>query len=89
MRHDSSPLPTLARREHLWYDLAESHGLRALPTIVLYRDGRPARRFAGAISAEDLAEAADDLAATDMQEEYDAWMVETSEAGSPHIGTHG
>ncbi|MBB5889815.1 thioredoxin family protein [Kutzneria kofuensis] len=71
-------------------DLAERHGLRALPTIVVYRDGLPARRYAGAMSAADLEEEVDELAEADMQEEYNDWMVEmleTGEAGSPHVGT--
>ncbi len=71
-------------------DLAERHGLRALPTIVLYRDGLPARRFAGGMSADELEEEVAELADADMQEEYNDWMVEmleTGEAGSPHVGT--
>jgi thioredoxin 1 len=68
-------------------DLAERHHLRALPTIVVYRDGLPARRFAGSISVDDLEEAVDDVTHADMHEELNDWlveMVETVEAGSPH-----
>jgi len=71
-------------------DLADRHGLSALPTIVLYRDGLPARRFAGAMSSVDLEAEVDELAEADMQEEYDDWMAEmaeTGEAGSPHVGS--
>lgn len=70
-------------------DLAERHGLRALPTVVIYRDGLPARRFAGAMSADDIEEELDELAGADMQQEYNDWMIEmleTGEAGSPHVG---
>jgi thioredoxin-like negative regulator of GroEL len=69
-------------------DLADRHGLRALPTIVMYRNGLPARRFAGAMSADDLVEELDELAEADMDEEYNDWMVEmleTGEAGSPFL----
>lgn len=67
-------------------DLAERHHLRALPSIVIYRDGLPARRFAGAISAKELAAAVDEVTHADMDEEYNDWMVgtlQTGEAGSP------
>ena len=69
-------------------DLADRHGLRALPSIVIYRDGLPARRFAGGISAEELGREVDEVAAADMAQELNDWMVwmmETGEAGSPFI----
>ncbi len=69
-------------------DLAELHHLRALPSIVIYRDGLPARRFAGAMSADDLEEAVDEVTHANMQEEYNDWMLEmaeTGEAGSPYV----
>ncbi|PYC63342.1 hypothetical protein C7C45_32065 [Micromonospora arborensis] len=69
-------------------DLAELHHLRALPTIVVYRDGLPARRFAGSMLADDLAETVTEVAQADMQEELNDWMsemVETGEAGSPFV----
>jgi thioredoxin-like negative regulator of GroEL len=71
-------------------DLADRHGLRALPSIVVYRDGLPARRFAGGMSAADLGREVDEVAAADMSEEYNdwmLWMLETGEAGSPFIGS--
>jgi len=71
-------------------DLADRHGLRALPSIVIYRDGLPARRFAGSMTADDLGKEVDEVAAADMAEEYSAWMLwmlETGEAGSPFIGS--
>lgn len=70
-------------------DLAERHGLRALPTIVIYRDGLPCRRFAGGLPADDLADAVAEVAAADMADEHNDWMlsmIETGEAGSPLVG---
>jgi thioredoxin-like negative regulator of GroEL len=72
-------------------DLADRHGLRALPSIVVYRDGLPARRFAGGMSAEDLEASADEVAAADLEQEINDWMVsmlESGEAGSPFIGAN-
>ena len=69
-------------------DLAELHHLRALPSIVVYRDGLPARRFAGSMSVDDLEAAVDEVTHADMQQEYNDWMlemVETGEAGSPYV----
>jgi thioredoxin-like negative regulator of GroEL len=71
-------------------DLADRHGLRALPSIVIYRDGLPARRFAGGISADNLGNEVDEVAAADMKQELNDWMVEmlqTGEAGSPFISS--
>jgi thioredoxin-like negative regulator of GroEL len=70
-------------------DLADRHGLRALPSIVIYRDGLPARRFAGSMTADDLGKGVDEVAAADMEEEFNDWMLgmlEAGEAGSPFIG---
>jgi thioredoxin-like negative regulator of GroEL len=69
-------------------DLADRHGLRALPSVVIYRDGLPARRFAGSMTADDLGKEVDEVAAADLGEEFNAWvlgMLETGEAGSPFI----
>jgi thioredoxin-like negative regulator of GroEL len=70
-------------------DLADRHGLRALPSIVIYRDGLPARRFAGSMTADDLGKGVDEVAAADMEQEFNDWMLgmlEAGEAGSPFIG---
>ncbi|BCB74742.1 hypothetical protein GCM10022251_78730 [Phytohabitans flavus] len=70
-------------------DLAKVHGLSVLPTIVIYRDGLPARRFHGVISAADLTEEVDEVANADMDEEYRDWMVESLQSGvvgSPFLG---
>src|SRR4051794_39488880 len=72
-------------------DLADRHGLRALPSIVVYRDGLPARRFAGGMTADDLEASVDEVAAADLEQEINDWMVsmlETGEAGSPFIGAN-
>ncbi|WP_143194131.1 thioredoxin family protein [Micromonospora sp. CB01531] len=69
-------------------NLADLHHLQALPSIVVYRDGMPVRRFAGGISADDLDEAVNEVIHADMQEELNAWMLEmleTGEAGSPYV----
>jgi thioredoxin-like negative regulator of GroEL len=69
-------------------DLSDRHQLRALPTIVIYRDGLPARRFAGGMTADDLEEEVDEVTHADMREEYNDWMVEmleSGEAGSPFV----
>jgi thioredoxin-like negative regulator of GroEL len=69
-------------------DLADRHGLRALPTIVIYRDGLPARRFTGSMGADDLGKEVDEVAAADLEEEFNAWvlgLLETGDAGSPFI----
>jgi hypothetical protein len=55
---------------------------------VVYRDGLPARRFAGGMSADDLEEEVDEVTHADMRAEYNDWMVEmleSGEAGSPHV----
>lgn len=70
-------------------DLAERHSLRALPSIIIYRDGLPARRFAGSITADELEKAIDEVAAADMKQELNDWMLEvleTGEVSSPLIG---
>ncbi|GAB6899338.1 hypothetical protein JCM9957A_24280 [Kineosporia succinea] len=70
-------------------EVSERHHLRALPSIVVYREGLPCRRFAGAMSAGDLTEAVEEVAAADMAVEYNDWMLdllETGETGSPHVG---
>jgi thioredoxin-like negative regulator of GroEL len=70
--------------------LAERHGLRALPSIVIYRDGLPCRRYAGSQQADELEAAIDEVAAADMGAEYQDWMIwmlENGEAGSPHLGS--
>ncbi|MDP9824966.1 tetratricopeptide repeat protein [Kineosporia succinea] len=69
-------------------ELATRHDLKALPSIVVYRDGLPCRRFAGVMPAGQLSEAVDEVAAADMGEELQEWMLwmaETGEAGSPYI----
>ncbi|MFI6759950.1 thioredoxin family protein [Micromonospora sp. NPDC050417] len=87
--HPECPVWTVEAVEQK--DLAELHHLRALPTIVVYRDGLPTRRFAGAMSADDLAETVEEVAQADMDEEYNDWMtdmidaLETGEAGSPFV----
>ncbi len=71
-------------------ELSDRHGLRALPSIMIYREGLPCRRFAGAMSAAQLAEAVDEVAAADLDEEHNdwmLWMIESGEAGSPYLGT--
>lgn len=71
-------------------DVSERHNLRALPSVVVYREGMPCRRLAGAVSADDLAAIVDEVAAADMDQEYNDWMLgmlESGEAGSPHVGT--
>ena len=35
-------------------DLAADHHVYALPTLVLFKDGKPVRRFEGLVAAEDL-----------------------------------
>ena len=70
-------------------ELSDRHGLRALPSVMVYREGLPCRRFAGAMSAAQLAEAVDEVAAADLDEEHNdwmLWMVESGEAGSPYLG---
>jgi thioredoxin 1 len=85
-RHPACAVWTVEAMEQR--DLAERHQLQALPTIVVYRDGLPARRFAGGMSADDLEEAVDGVTHADMQEEYNDWMIEmleTGEGGSPFV----
>ncbi|WP_352301632.1 thioredoxin domain-containing protein [Kineosporia sp. NBRC 101731] len=68
--------------------LSTRHHLKALPSIVIYRDGLPCRRFAGAMAADALSDAIDEVAVADMGEEHQDWMLwmaETGEAGSPYI----
>jgi Protein of unknown function (DUF3421)/Thioredoxin len=69
-------------------DLAERHELRKLPTIVIYRDGLPARRFFCGMSAKDLRSAVNEVTHADMHLEYSNWMfhmLDTGEAGSPFV----
>jgi thioredoxin-like negative regulator of GroEL len=79
-QHPDCPVWTVEAMEQR--DLAEKHHLRALPTVLIYRDGFPFRRFAGSLSADDLVEEVDELREADFQEEYNDWMIETGEAGS-------
>lgn len=85
-RHPAQPVWTveaMAQRQ-----LSERHGLRALPTIVIYRDGLPARRFAGSMSAAQLAASVSEVARADMEVEIEDWigeMAESGEAGSPYL----
>jgi Flp pilus assembly protein TadD len=70
-------------------ELSDRHGLRALPSVMVYREGLPCRRFAGAMSAGQLAEAVDEVAAADLAEEHNDWLLwvlESGEAGSPYLG---
>ncbi|RKR91322.1 thioredoxin [Micromonospora pisi] len=88
-QHPECPVWTVEAVEQK--DLSELHHLRALPSIVVYRDGLPARRFAGSMSADDLAASVDEVSQADMQEEYNDWvlemieMLDTGEAGSPFV----
>ncbi|MCD5351046.1 thioredoxin domain-containing protein [Kineosporia mesophila] len=69
-------------------ELSTRHHLKALPSIVIYRDGLPCRRFAGGMGADALSEAVDEVSVADMAEEHQDWMLwmaETGEAGSPYI----
>jgi len=86
-RHPEHPVWTVEAMQQR--DLADRHGLRALPSIVVYREGLPARRFAGGMTADDLAREVAEVASADLDEEYNdwmLWMLETGEAGSPFIG---
>lgn len=42
--------------------LAQNHGVRALPTLILFHDGRPAEQLVGLQSAEAILTAVDALA---------------------------
>ncbi len=85
-QHPSCPVWTVEAMEQR--ELSERHGLRALPTIVVYRDGLPARRFAGGMMAGDIAEAVEEVTHADMQQEFNDWMIdilESGDAGSPFV----
>jgi thioredoxin 1 len=43
--------------------IAQSLGIRAIPTLILFKDGREVRRFTGIQSEEQLADAMDDTLA--------------------------
>jgi thioredoxin-like negative regulator of GroEL len=85
-RRPDCPVWIVEAMEHR--DLADRHHLRALPSIIIYREGLPLRRYAGCVSTEDLVEEVDELVAADMTAEINDWMMEMmemSEAGSPAV----
>jgi thioredoxin-like negative regulator of GroEL len=82
----------VARRPHLsvWTVEAaqqrvtsERHEVRALPTTVIYRDGLPARRIVGGLSADQLDAAVKEVAEADMEAEISGWMRDMVQIGEP------
>jgi thioredoxin 1 len=61
-------------------ELAEVHHLRALPTIIVYRDGLPLRRVAGSIEEQALDDLVNEVLEADMEEERADWFMELVEA---------
>ena len=56
------------------------HHLRALPTIIVYRDGLPLRRVAGSIEEQALDDLVNEVLEADMEEERADWFMELVEA---------